>query len=226
MIYCIGDSHVSIFSGKGTREQPHMVPTWPETDEGILPEFKTIRLGDKTAYNSPRIIEHIKEVLATLPIKKDHDHVMLVFGEIDCRVHLLKIANQNKRLIKELVKECIDNYFLTIDAIRHAGYNVLVWGVPCSTKLTVEQCKARIPDWPVYGTPAQRHHCASLFNFYLKEKCMLNGIDCINIFFHLLDNDGSFTDDRYFMDDVHLCEKALPIIEDRFRKYLPQKPLL
>ena len=45
-IYCIGDSHVNIFSGKSK-----MQPVYPKAHDDIILIFKTFRLGEILAYN-------------------------------------------------------------------------------------------------------------------------------------------------------------------------------
>ena len=50
VIYCIGDSHVSFFSGKDA-----IVPCWPFPSEDMIPFFRTFRLGPVLAYNLVKV---------------------------------------------------------------------------------------------------------------------------------------------------------------------------
>jgi len=91
LIYCIGDSHASFFAGAD-----RIQPNWPTAADGYLPLFKVLKIGSSLAYSlsvegsRTRGRELLFEVLETsVP---QGAHVMLIFGEIDCRAHVLKQA--------------------------------------------------------------------------------------------------------------------------------------
>ena len=89
-IYCVGDSHVSFFSGVNLIQ-----PLFPEKSIDYYPYFKTARLGPALAYN---LCEEGTQSLGREKLfdflQKRHvsDCILLSFGEIDCRAH---IANKH-----------------------------------------------------------------------------------------------------------------------------------
>ena len=61
-----------------------------------------------------------------------------------------------------------------------------------------------------------------LFNFYLNEKCMAIPVDTISIFDELVDRDG-LTNMHYYLDMVHLSQKAMPLALSKFREWRPEQ---
>ena len=112
-IYCVGDSHSSIFSGQNI-----IVPSgyWTEYSD-----FKIFHAGPFTAFNCNKKDVVINECNS---VPKD-DFILLSFGEIDmrCRVGLAEDKHANIDLI-------IKNYFNLIDRIDNK--NIIILGVtPC-----------------------------------------------------------------------------------------------
>ena len=130
---------------------------------------------------------------------------MLCFGEIDCRAHLLKEAELQKREVDSVVKECVERYFSVILEIQHLGYEVLVWNVIPSSR------HDSIPnrEFPVYGTCLDRNQVTRLFNSYLNDLCSSGGAKFISIFDELVDERG-LTRPEYYFDYIHLSQKAMP----------------
>lgn len=154
-IFCIGDSHVNLFSGKSK-----MQPVSPGAHDDIIPIFKTFRLGETLAYNLSKKHSRSlgKEKLFSL-IKQipTGSKIMLVAGEIDCRAHLLKQAKIQKRDIKDVVFECVDRYFSVIISLHKLGYEMIIWNLPPSTKFNMEY-----QEYPTYGTCLERNHATKI----------------------------------------------------------------
>jgi hypothetical protein len=147
MIYCIGDSHANFFSG-----YDDMLPSYPQKSQNLYPFFKAYRLGAVLAHNlcklkaKTRGREKLFTILFTgVPVGS---YVLLCFGEIDCRVHLLHIAQERKRMIEDVVNECVDRYYSVIKEIKQLGYRPIIWNVIPSTNLDLSE----IPEFPTYGT--------------------------------------------------------------------------
>lgn len=216
-IYCIGDSHVSFFSGENTIQ-----PNWPEESEDVLPFFKTFRLGAVLAYNlglkrtTMRGHEKLWAILNTaIPNESD---VLLCFGEIDCRAHLIKQSHQQNRPIEIVVQDCIDRYLTTIRQVRNAGYPVLVWG-PTPSSSSIFGGK-----YPTYGTSVERNQVTKLFNDYLAQACDTEAdIRFASIFDHLITADFE-THTDYYMDTIHLSQKAMPLAIEALQTVLPNMP--
>jgi len=113
-IYCIGDSHASFFSG-----YDRIQLGWPNKTFNKKYFFlKSYRLGPVLAYNlckfktRSRGREKLLYILTHLiPLGSK---VLFCFGEIDCRAHLLRQSEIQKRDIYDIVRECVDRYFSVI----------------------------------------------------------------------------------------------------------------
>jgi len=208
VIHCIGDSHVSVFSG-----QKEMQPVWPKKSNNIIPFFKSYRLGPVLAYNLCKSDTRSKgrdklfSVLKKIPKK---DTVLLCFGEIDCRVHLLKQSELQNRNIKEIVKECVDRYLLVILEIKKMGYKTIVFNVIPSAP----SFKSNNPQFPTYGSCVERNKVTTIFNEELKNKLKIKSIPFISIFDKLVDK-KMMTKTKYLQDGVHLNQKAIPLIIEK-----------
>lgn len=209
-IYCIGDSHVNFFSG-----QNKINGLWPNPSNDILPYFRTFRLGAVLAYNLCEYGTRKKgrELLFVLldrdvPIQArtipPQSKLLLCFGEIDCRAHLLKQAELQKRDIPSVVEECVERYFSVICEIQQLGYEVFVWNVIPSSRYNSIPNK----EFPVYRTCLERNHVTQLFNNYLKDLCSSAGAKFISIFDELIDEHG-LTRTEYYFDYIHLSQKAI-----------------
>ena len=205
VIHCIGDSHASFFSG-----QNDIQPIWLEGSDDVIPFFKTYRLGAVLAYNLCKLGTRMRgrEKLISLLdnfIPKGST-VMLCFGEIDCRAHLLKQAELQRRDLSEVVRKCVERYFSVILEIREKRYKVLVWNVIPSAR--ADQIKN--PEFPSYGNCLKRNKVTMLFNDYLMGLLKSESIPMISIYDKLIDKKG-FTKRRYYRDEVHLSQRAMPL---------------
>ena len=203
IIHCIGDSHVSFFSGKDA-----IHPLWPLHVGERMP-FKTYRLGPSLAYNlcelntTTRGREFLLMLLGLLPRQSN---ILLVYGEIDVRSHIGKQAFIQKRQEKELTEECADRYFRVIMEIKKMGFNVGVWGVHPSNDLD----SSPENPYPAYGTCEQRNVITRLFNNCMDTLCMNNDIIFVSIFEDLIDPQLR-PNEEYYFDKIHLSQRAFPL---------------
>jgi hypothetical protein len=183
-IHCIGDSHAAFFSGLD-----EMQPIWPRRSSDTLPFFRSYRLGPVLAYNlgTPGTRsgghEKLRQVLALLPRGAT---ILLCFGEIDCRAHLLRQARLQQREPAEVVGECADRYACVIAQLISEGYRVLVWNAVASTVLADN----RDPDFPVFGSCVERNAVTRLFNDAMAQRCQRLGAAFVTIFDRLVERDG------------------------------------
>lgn len=205
-ISCIGDSHALFFSG-----QDIIQPVWPGRSHDLLPCFRTYRLGPVLAYNLcktetlSRGREKLFEVLEKCV--PEGGTVLTCFGEIDCRLHLPKQAAQQNRSLDSVVAECVGRYFSVILEVVARGHCVIVWNVPPSTT------RQDTSSWqfPAYGTCEERNTTTVLFNRHLEEKCHASGVSFLSVFDALVDNSG-LTRSPFYLDDVHLSQRAMPLV--------------
>jgi hypothetical protein len=214
MIYCLGDSHVSVFTGKND-----VAPSWEEPMRvtwDILPQFRTFRVGPFLAYNVGQQ-DHLgwEMLFSALKLVPKEGEVLLVFGEIDCRAHLVKQRDKQKRDLDDVVMECVKIYFNAVAEVMAKGYKTMVFGgIPTGCKATVSEEQGGGYRWAHYGTHHDRNEAARLFDLNVKKECLQSGAKCLSIFDLMVDDNGD-TRAEYFLDAIHLSQKAMPLIENR-----------
>ncbi|MBU2177762.1 MAG: hypothetical protein KJ556_21930 [Gammaproteobacteria bacterium] len=165
--------------------------------------FKSYRLRPKCAYNlynDDYSTEKIFEILDTI---ETTDYIMLVFGEIDCRMHLAKYKD---------IDLCINKYWELIDAIKETHNNIILFGTHLARdNSTTKGC----------GTYQDRKNATIEFNSKLEQQCFDTNTLFINIFDNIKDENGDAMDE-YFADyterDIHLNSKVLPFVFDKLKK--------
>lgn len=219
MIYIIGDSHVSVFSGTdkthdGLRHiQPEFGTCYTLSQgqlrqhvnrfEQRIPYFCPIKIGSNTAYNSFNKLPIIEQAISEYGVTKN-DYVFLCFGEIDIRNH---IGFNIKTNLEDTIKNCVDRYMETLLYLKNKNINIGVYAPPCSSignQLPID-----------YGDVVLRNRMTIIFNEYLTHKCNENDIPVKNITSLMILPDGT-TDESYIMDDIHLSQKAMPLILKEF----------
>jgi lysophospholipase L1-like esterase len=210
MIYCIGDSHVDFFSGWNS-----IGPEYPETRPSRFPFFKSFRLGPSLAYNlceketKTRSREKLFEILRSA--NPQEIKIMLSFGEIDCRAHLIKESLKQNRPIDKIAYECADRYFKVVNEVKELGFETIVWNSIPSTLY-----QSRNPEFPTEGTCVDRNKATRFFNSRLNNLCRDKTIPFISIFEKLVDK-NDFTKMKYYMDDIHLSQKIMPVVLKEFQ---------
>lgn len=217
MIYIIGDSHVSVFSGTdkthdGLRHiQPEFGTCYTLSGgqlrnpinrfEQKIPFFCPIKVGSNTAYNSFNKLPRIEQAILEYNVKEG-DYVFLCFGEIDIRNHI----GFNHSNISEGVINCVDRYFKTILTFKNKPFKIGVYGPPASSigGNTID-----------YGDVILRNKMTIEFNDYLKKLCLENDIIFKDISKLMMLPDGT-TDEQFIMDDIHLSQKAMQLLINEF----------
>lgn len=222
MIYIIGDSHVSVFSGtdKTYDGKRHIQPEFGTCYTLILgqlkeeinrfeqqiPYFCPIKIGSNTAYNSFNKLERIEQVIKEYNISET-DYIFLCFGEIDIRNHIGFNAVKNNISISEGIKICIDRYMKTILYLKNKYKNIGVYASPPSSVGN---------GVPIdFADVVKRNEMTIEFNEELKNECIKNNIIFKDISKKLMLSDGT-TDQKYIMDDIHLSQEAMPFIIEEF----------
>jgi len=217
IIYCLGDSHVNFFSGRN-----EIQPSWPYPCLNGLPFFESYRLGPVLAYNLCRLdtMTRGRENLFQILRKRipKNSIVLLCFGEIDCRAHLLKEAERQNKPIPEVVKDCVTRYFSVIQEIGSLGYCPVVWNILPTTSRT--DLNPQTVGYPTYGSQKQRNRVTELFNESIKGLCENENIPFISIYNKLVDRDGNAICE-YYSDRIHLSQDAMPFALDKIKSGLP-----
>lgn len=209
IIHVIGDSHVSLFSGKD-----EIVPVWNEPHEDLLPQFRTYRLGAFLAYNlATERHEGREKLFACIKTLPKNSKVLLCFGEIDCRAHLVKQARAQDRTLDDVARECAGRYAEALKEVS-ALCRLAVWGATPQSAAEHSSNK-----FPTVGSQAQRNHVTYLFNQYVSMACETFNVPCFSIFGHIV-RENWITDDGYFHDTAHLSQKALPFALEELAPFL------
>jgi hypothetical protein len=212
VIHCLGDSHVCFFSGQDRIFQAGLPA------QNILPFFRAWHLGACLAYNLVKTGSSSggrEKLFAALRERVPPGaRVLLGFGEIDCRAHLLKHAAQNSRPLEEVVAECVDRYFSVIGEVRALGFDVLVYNAPPSSR------RPNRSTYPSFGTGRERNHVTRLFNTALAAHCSVVRLPFLNNFDDLVPP-GAPTREYHLMDHIHLAQRAMPATLRRLGELFP-----
>lgn len=218
MIHCIGDSHASPFSGLGTREDTYMIPIYPQLGINNDPMFRAYRLGPATAYNLDNKLDIINDIL-NKHVDKEQDSVLMVFGEIDSRFHIIEQSIKQNKSREEITSQVVNKYFDTVLNIKNEGYNVIIFA-PIASSFWNENSD-HIKDgfkynmeFPMLGTCQERNIITKIFTDILIQKGIETNIQIISIFDELIDADYNTKTD-YYMDYLHLSSIALPLIKSK-----------
>lgn len=193
-IHIIGDSHVLAFQ--------HCV-------------LKVYYLGAVTAYNlvnensSSGGREKLFKVINSL---KKGDTVLLVFGEIDVRIHIYNqyMKKRKKISIEKLINNVIKNYSQVIEEIKEKKFKVGVYNI------VPPGPQGNIYDYPYYAEWKVRLKITLMMNGQLRKFCKKNGIFFVDIFDQVINpkmiSERSFRRGKYIFDDVHLNDRVTKLV--------------
>lgn len=205
MIYCVGDSHVSVFSGFGSKDNYFIQNVFDYKSEQInkLKNFIALRIGAPTAFNFHKKIDVVENVLSFHKFNSN-DYLLLSAGEIDCRCHIVKQSRNKNISIEESAKLCFDNYKLALDYFKK--YNLICYNVIPPINLDEEQASI-LANHRVYGSIEERLLSALEFNKHLNKYCSDNNVIYLDAF-SICSNNNVISEDM-LMDHWHLDQNFL-----------------
>jgi hypothetical protein len=214
LIHFIGDSHAGFFAG-----QDAMQPLWPTPGARNLHGMAAYRLGPFLAHSvcNPRhrVRKLIEGILAGLYAP---NRVLLGFGEIDCRRHIVPIAKEKGWTIARMAHEVALRYAETAAWLRDqtgiggeerggegggGGVEFGIWGVTPTAGGEVKNTRY----WPS-GSWEERSEATREFNAGLARACAGLGLMFASICDEVVHPDGTLRTE-YFMDDIHLGQAAV-----------------
>lgn len=193
IVHVIGDSHVRPFVFR--------IP------------FMIHHISQATAYNlnKDNSFSQSKRYLNSFltRIDRERDILLLVFGEIDARVHIYSQYRKNngKISIDKIVDATVERYGETILKLIDNGFAVSVHGIPPAAK------KRFVSNLPFIGSPEERSEISRKFNQKLGEFCQVNGVPYIDVQSISADDNG-FIKNEYLADEVHLNSKIVPFARE------------
>ena len=138
MLYCIGDSHVNLFT---EYLEYWWIPVFGpyqitgEMKEGYLStskRFTTFRIGPCTAYNLCKLNSttesrrRLNQALELIPLGSN---ILFSFGWVDCKWHIWKHLDPNTLNLKDAVMKCVDRYMFVLNQIEKRGYHCYIWNI-------------------------------------------------------------------------------------------------
>lgn len=154
-------------------------------------------------------------------INRGKDTVLLVFGEIDCRVHIYNhfMKSGGSVTINELLDRTIDNYGKIMEQLKREGTRFCVYGIIPATRhvlryppfATARMRRQMNEDfrsrYPYQASPETRSKINHEFNAKLKKHCLKCGYHYFDIYARTVDEHG-FIKDEYRKDEIHVNRRA------------------
>ncbi len=216
VIHCIGDSHCRFFA---ELKRTLYAPTESGREQHVL--FRSYWLGPVLAHNlseyntTTRGREQLE--LALERLIPSGSIVLFALGEIDCRFHLLRQAERQRRPVPDVVADTVERYVSTLESVRSRGFKVLVWNaVPSAPDGT-----AAPHEFPYFGTQEQRNEVTRMFNEQLAAKCSRD-ISLVSVIDKLQDDRGQIDYALFKSDRVHLSESVMPLTLAALKPVLSQ----
>jgi hypothetical protein len=144
------------------------------------------------------------------------ERVLLCFGEIDCRAHLIRQSEIQTVPVPDLAAQCVSRYFQVVREVRSLNYQVMIWNVVPPTTMSCQDC-----EFPVMGTFDERMALTRVFNELLCSHCEQEGIPFVSIFDSLLNAKG-LPNQEFFVDGIHLGPGAIGLAIDAIAATCPE----
>lgn len=210
-IYVLGDSHVGPFL---KRSPPWALFTTSKRSVTGRP-FIVHWLGPATAFNLPnprsttRANERVLNIMRYLV--RDDDIVFLIFGEIDCRAHIYDQYVRHGRQISmiELIDRTIDQYGLMLRRLESMVINFYVISVAPGVR------QGNLFHLPNDPPPEKRSWINRTFIERLSSYCKREGYKFIDVYSHVVDDEGFVPAQYESKDSSHLNADAIKFFEER-----------
>ena len=201
VVHVIGDSHGKLFRWHRPFVVHHL---------GAATAHNLAKPASKTSSN-----RKLFDIMGRVSPK---DVVMLVFGEIDCRIHLYyqyMKAGENKPL-GDYVADTVASYGTVLEQVRARGFDPVVLGVPPATRVRNQY------RYPFYAPPEVHSQISRTFNDKLRDRCELSGFNYVDVHTGFSDADG-FMLAEYAADEIHLNGRAVDHVRRELREKLGVK---
>lgn len=201
-LFCIGDSHVSVFLGKDK-----LASLYPQRSQSIIRGVEVVRLEGILAFNLPKYNtttngrEKLEEQLKTIP---PQSFILISAGEVDCRVHLIKQAIKQQKSYEEVADILVAKYIDFISQFTNI-YKIGIILLPPTSYLGEDKIDKQ---YPRYGSEIERNKMTLIVNNKLKSYCTLKNIYTIGVSDSI--NRNGTTEKKYLWDGIHYSTFALP----------------
>lgn len=214
-IICVGDSHAAFFSGAHCFQF-----LWPEPSPQLWPHVSGFYIASALAYSlnkrgsTEQGLEKLEIFLRGKTLVKGST-LMLSFGEIDLRNHVIAQAREQNRPAEAVVADCVSAYRHAVELALAAGFRTMIWAPPPS-----RPDEGPYPHmFPTVGTEVERNAATRSMIDALRATMIPLGVPVISIFDEIVGPDLR-SDGRYFMDSCHLNTAATPLAIAAMRRGL------
>jgi lysophospholipase L1-like esterase len=189
MIYVFGDSHVGVFVN----------PIFQRVSSIPATAFNLLKQGSRT--DSSTLL------MATVKSLQKGDGLIIVVGEIDCRIHIYYQYMKRGQVepLDLIIHQTIERYGWLLRQLKEAGINVAAYTIPPAGTQDNQF------GYSHYASETQRAHIHRRFNEMLRAYCKEFGIGLIDIYDQVCDEKDMISE-TYVRDGVHLANTVEPLI--------------
>ena len=219
MLYVFGDSHTQIIGGGEVSSKN------PEKRKSNKFEFVKINwLPSALAYNliddNDNLLKWGEYIWHKMENASDITSVLLVFGEIDIRVHIIKRSIENNIDINEMLIIIANRLIKFAEKIKKKFQKPIFILAPIPS---APNFKGYNPEVPNTGSETDRNYVTKEFSAYL-ERNSKEGVYTVNIFEELTDP-LLYTNETYYADEIHLNTKGLKVFIKKINKIMIENKL-
>jgi hypothetical protein len=195
MLHVIGDSHVSVFTGR-----PGITAHWPHRD--VCGDVAVYHVGPHLAWTISDRVPLIEEILSKYAAQKDS--TLLVFGEIDARMWLVRRHLERGTSVAQEAEACANQYMAIVRrlAAKIRPIKLAVYGPPANPPWEIDG------PYPTIGSCDQRNEATRKFNERCRKLCEEDDLPFVSVFHLMFNPDGSPKKECY-MDVIHLDPKTM-----------------
>lgn len=193
----IGESHSTFWWGYNSINRPS------------TPSFRNIsvfHVSGATAFKSSKILLNIE--IDDFVAQSRPDLIVMSFGEIDCRAHVVKQAHLSGCSIAAAVENVVSSYVATVQGVLSKfGKPIICWAPPPSSPPEHFMFNAK---FPTAGSALERNYATRAFIERLREH--FDGskrVAVASIFEKLISTSGEAKPDSLF-DGCHVSQSYMP----------------
>ena len=138
--------------------------------------------------------------------------MLAIFGEVDCRCHLIRQKRLQQRSSQNIVHECVQRHLEALKELNQT-YRVCAYGPIASSVLPESNHK----DFPRVGSTEERNEISLLYNQELEWMCRENNVGFVTLFYELCNLNSLQTKEEFYAQDrVHLSQSTI----ERYQKMI------
>lgn len=201
IIHALGDSHASFFAG-----EERLQPIHPASPGQNLHAFRAWHLGPYLAHSFANPQHELRRKIRQISPDFAPDHrLLLCFGEIDCRCHVVRQSRLRSSSIRDTAAALATRYAQAAARFRDSVQRqVALWAAVAQSPQ-----RTNVGPYNTVGSHAHRAAATRTFNDTLHQLAERLSL----AFVHIDTNDtehAGHRDESLFMDQIHLSQRAMP----------------